>query len=256
MNNVGVNRNSYANNNQNVASPATRREVTSTPEIPKTSTPQASTASNYSGRGAVPSHPSPAKALKFSTPSTTVDPDKILASLPKNQESPAYYSAINKILKNPAQRAALIQKFGLNSPENVTALKVATFMEGGGANAKLTAEIIMNRAITVGIVDGKTSISALMRDPGQFEINNPKVMHSKTDPKTKERLKTFDEVMASRTGVQWTNAQSNSINDVVSSIVSGQRASSGTLYYGFHGNGVRNVPDTTRIDRGTVRRWT
>lgn len=235
------------------ANPATKL----TPAVNTTTNePVANRTSAYSGRsgGAVSTHNASANTQVFGTPTpkaATPSAAQLIASLPKNQESPAFYTAVSKMLSDPAKRSTLINHFQLNSPANKEALKVATFMEGGStnkANAMLTGEIIMNRALAIGLVEGKVSIRDVVKKPNQFEINNPKVMH-------KAGLKTFDEVIADKNCPQYKNAMSSLVDDVSTSLIAGKRSEKGAVHYGFKGNGVRNIPDTPRIDRGTIRSW-
>lgn len=252
MCNLGVNRRTQVDYQQ-VASPVAKPKQVEQASSANNTEQTINTKSEYTGKKGAGRHGSAVHHVSIvdEKPKEPIDANKLLASLPKDQESSKFYSAVSKVLANPEKREALIKHFDLNSPANTEALKVATFMEGGGSsayNAKLTAEIIMNRAITIGIVEGKSTIRDVVKKPDQFEINNTRTMH-------RAGLKTFDEVMALKSGTQYENSMSDEVDKAVKSVMSGQRAEKGSVHYGFKGNGVRNIPDTTRIDRGTVRCW-
>lgn len=211
-----------------------------------------------------PKEPNPTGSVKAATVSETpkehLSADQLIENLSKLSKSkptgePAYYKAITKILANPEQRTTLIKHFGLDSADNKEALKVAIFMEGGGAtdkskgNATLTGGVIMNRAIAIGLAKGNVSIAEVVKKPSQFAINNPKTMHD-------EKLKTFDEVMHSKKGKQYEGAMSSNVDAIATSVIGGEIGGKGTIYYGFKGHNGVNKPDTPKIpDRGTVNSW-
>lgn len=85
---------------------------------------------------------------------------------------------IDTMLRNPAMRAALIERYNLNSAENRLALMaVGTMESGGNGDMGETMTTTMNRALTQNIMremtglasSRKVSIKDIVNQPGQYE---------------------------------------------------------------------------------------
>lgn len=88
---------------------------------------------------------------------------------------PALGNAIDALLTQPDVRTALIERYGLNTPENQKALVAVTAIESG-SNGDMgeVMTTVLNRALTNNMLreitgmGGKTSISNIVNDGNQF----------------------------------------------------------------------------------------
>ncbi len=121
--------------------------------------------------------------LKANAPTVqnTKNIDSILSYLSKLKNNPTAFAAkVNEILKNPAERSALISHYGLNSPENKKNLGIAMFLEAGEGlkteNMMPVGAVILNRAISTNLAleaSGKKqhiSIADVIKERNQFAI--------------------------------------------------------------------------------------
>lgn len=118
-------------------------------------------------------------ALESKAPAVSQEVDSLKRFVSRGRVSarnlPALGNGIDALLTKPDVRAALIERYGLNSAENKKALVAVTAIESGdnGDMGEVMTTVI-NRALSQNIVreitgiGGKTSISNVVNDGNQF----------------------------------------------------------------------------------------
>lgn len=151
------------------------------PSAPILTRPQARPAGDRSTALAPASHPSSPVSVQFTAADQTV------ASLRQDfvsnrrvgiSQMAALDRRVDQILSNPAQRAALIDRYDLDSEANKLALMaVGTMESGGNGDMAETMTVTMNRALTQNLMREITgrqeakpiSIRQIVNQPNQYE---------------------------------------------------------------------------------------